>query len=942
MKDDSLFLGLKWKLAILLGCFLLILLSAFSYYSYLNAKANFEQDRDTIERSHIKLLDTLTKDSFLVLEQFGELLSAIHSPDQAKPDDLNGALLAVDDKWARWQVIWDIENITFYNNQGNVIKSWGNLVASISHEVTNVIKTEIPDNRVVCPSDCYQRVVIPLLGKTDNAGAIAIIRSFSDVIIKYNNATGVDVGILTADKSVAIAPNSKQANSGWSYRLSGLTDLKNNAAFYKHLTQNYDMTALSQSRQRIQYDSMIYEVRLTPVKQAESGQSPPYFIFIDNITADLQQLTADLKRIWLFSIIGLLLALGLILMALHLFFRRITRLSQALPLLAKKQFIDFRQFIPVIDRGTIGSDEIDILSQSALILADHLESLEQEMHTHTFNLLEKSQELAKERDFVKQLIDLAPIIIIIQKLNGIILSINRAGIEGLETSTDIIIGKVFDIFIPEADQEHVSKINHLRNGEFGDQVQLDGHVLTESGRIRDISWLHKVLSLKEYGSEMVILSLGIDISERKVAEARNIRMAYYDYLTGLGNRRKFHEEFAQKLASAERYNYQLALLYMDLDRFKEINDTSGHEVGDNFLKLVANTLKAAIRTTDLLCRLGGDEFTLLMPHADIEGIEHIATKVNAVLRVQTFTCAGKSFTPSASIGVAVYPIHGLTVNELMANADLAMYRAKELGRGQYHLFDNAYDYRSKSNQMVYWRKILEDSIANDKFILFYQPILTIKSNEIGHYECLVRLQGDDGQLILPNEFVYRAEELGLISKIDRIVLKKAIHQHIEFNRQGKDHKLSVNISRRTFDDPSIFDDFSVLFANPEVDKDRIIFEITDTAAVSNFETTNTLINQIKGLGCILALNDFGMEYPSLHYLKNAPVDYVKIDGSLIRQLDKNEDDRIFVKALTEVAQAFGKKTVAEYVENEAVLAILRDFGIDYAQGYFIGKPDNLP
>ncbi|MEQ1560097.1 MAG: EAL domain-containing protein [Methyloglobulus sp.] len=263
---------------------------------------------------------------------------------------------------------------------------------------------------------------------------------------------------------------------------------------------------------------------------------------------------------------------------------------------------------------------------------------------------------------------------------------------------------------------------------------------------------------------------------------------------------------------------------------------------------------------------------------------------------------------------------------------------KELGRGQYHIFNDDYDYRRKSNQTVLWRKILEDAIEEDKFVLFYQPILTISTNDISHFECLVRIQQDDGTVIMPNDFVFHAEELGLISKIDRIVLKKALKQHIVLNRKGKHYKLSVNISRRSFDDVSIFGDFAQFFDDPDVDQKRIIFEITDSASVSNNQLTNFLINQIKELGCVLALNDFGIEYPSLHYLKNAPIDYVKIDGSLIRQIDKNNDDKVFVKGLVEVAQAFGKKTVAEYVESEAILTILKEFGIDYAQGYYIGKP----
>ena len=933
MGKNSLFFSLRWKLAILFGIVFLVLQTVFAFVSYLNAQDNFENDRKNIQNSHINIAETLTKDSFSVLEQFAELISVVNNPSSHSSKEQNRGVSSMDENWSRWQLIWDMENIVLFDKQGTRIKSWGDQLIDSDATVQRVLKNELPEHQIFCPDNCFQQVIIPVMGKADISGGISVIRPFSDVIIKYNAATRSDIGILIADNKAEISQGSR-----WKYKLSGMTQPEKNQPIFEFISKHHSIDAFFNGSKRIEFNNSVYEVRVLPIQQAEASKAPPYFLFVDDITADLKHLSSDLKRVWLYGFIGLLASLLLILLALHIALRRISRLFRALPLLSKNHFSQFRKQIVVKNSTNLGYDELDKLSFTALNLAAQLEHFEQEMRGHTFNILEKSQELAKERDFIRQLVELAPIIIIIQKLNGIILTINHAGVDGLETESSTIIGKVFDIFLPESDQEHLSKLNRLRSGEYGDQVQLDGLLLTEAGKLRDISWLHKLMPSKEHGDEMVILTLGMDISERKIAEARNIRMAYYDYLTGLGNRRKFHEEFAPKLASAERYGYQLALFYLDLDRFKEINDTSGHDAGDSFLKMVANALKETIRSTDLLCRVGGDEFALLMPSADMVGVEHIAKKINTVLKAQTFNSSGKTYAASASIGVAVFPLHGATVNELMANADLAMYQAKELGRGQHHLFNPEYDYRSKANQTVRWRTILDDAIANDKFVLFYQPILNIKSNKISHYECLIRLQQDDGPMLMPSDFVFRAEELGLISKIDRIVLKKAVEQHLEFNRQGKEYKLSVNISKRSFDDPTIFEDFAVLFSNPDVDQKRIIFEITDTAAVSNYQSTNVLINQIRGLGCVLALNDFGVEYPSLHYLKNAPVDYVKIDGSLIRHLDKNNDDRVFVKALIELAQAFGKKTVAEFVESEDILTILRELGIDYAQGYHIGKP----
>lgn len=941
MGSSALFFSLRWKFAILFGGLFLILQSVFVYLSYVNAQQNFEKERAGIRRNHVNIAHTLTNDSFLILEQFADLVSMVGESAENLQNGHSRTIKSLNENWTRWQLIWDIESIAFFDKHGGRVKSWGKELIDADATVRHVLEQEMPEHKIFCPDNCFQQANIPVLGHSKITGVFSIMRSFADVIIKYHEATEADLGILIAVRKNKL-PSVGGDDAGWHFKLSGMTRPDRNMRVYDFITTHYQADEFYNTSRRVEFEQAIFEVSILPIEVKNAQNAPPYFLFINDITAEIGSLNADLKRNWYFSFIGLAISLLLILFTSHVSFRRITKLSRALPLLSKYRFREFRELMAFRNTANVaGYDELDNLRESAVGLADQLEFLEQEMRGHTFNLLEKSQELAKERDFIKQLVELAPILIVLQKQNGIILSINHAGAEAFESESRALIGKVFDLFLPEADQEHFKKLNRLRAGELGSQFQIDGLLVTETGRFRDISWFHKLLPSKQYGDEKIVLTLGLDISERKLAEARNIRMAYYDYLTGLSNRRKFQEEFAQKLASANRYGYQLALFYLDLDRFKEINDTSGHEAGDMFLKMVAKELKETMRSTDLLSRLGGDEFTLLMPHADLQGVEHIARKINIVLKSLIFNYSGKTYTASASIGIAIYPLHGETVNELMANADLAMYKAKELGRGQHHMFNPQFDYRKKLNQTIRWRTLLDDAITNDKFVLAYQPILDIKTNEVSRYECLVRLKQDDGQLMLPKEFVYKAEELGIVGKIDRLVLKKALQQHIEFNRQGKKYKLSVNISRRSFEDPSILEDFAALFNHPEVDRERIIFEVTDTVSISNNQVIESLIEKIRPLGCVFALNDFGVEYPSLQYIKNAPIDYVKIEGSLIRQIDKNADDKAFVKTLIEIAQSLGKKTVAEFVESEAVLIILKEIGIDYAQGYYIGKPESL-
>lgn len=926
------FFSLKWKLAILFGVVFLILHSVFSYLAYLHAVDNFAIQRKLIQNSHINIAQTLTENEFLDLEQFAELLSSINAFASYGKKPLS----TVDENWSQWQLGWGIENVSLFDEQAVPIKSWGNRLNTETATIAMALKNEIPVHRIICPDDCFQQAVVPIMKTSQTIGALSLSRSFADIIIKYRQATHSDIGILVVDGS-----DDTTRKHRWSYRLSGMTMPEKNGLLFGHISERYTVAELLANSKTVEFDDTVFEIRVIPVKK-DSLAAPPFFLLIDDITSSAKNLDSILKQVWLYGIISLFASLLLLVFLLHLSLRHISRLSQALPLLSTRQYEQFRTQIVVKNSFALGYDELHRLNQTSLTLADHLQQLEQKDHSNTLILMEKTRELAKERDFIRQLIEVAPIIVITQTLRGIIVSINQAGLDGFDAKDGAIIGKKFDLFLPESNNEHLKKLNQLRTGKYAGLLQIDGLLVTESGKQRDINWLHTCVKSAQYSDKTIILSLGVDISERKIFEEKIFRMATYDSLTGLINRRRFQEKFADELASAKRYGYQVALFYLDLDQFKMVNDNNGHEAGDKLLAQVANVLAQTIRSTDSLCRIGGDEFTLIMPHAETHDIDGIAEKINQTLMSKAFNFADNHHKVSASIGIAIFPQHGLTVNELLANADLAMYQAKASGRAQYHIFSADVDYQEKLRRELYWQDVIEDAIANDKFVLFYQPILNIKTNRISHFECLIRLRQNDGQIIPPGDFIGHAEELGLIGKIDRLVLKKAVQKHIEFKNQGNDYKLTVNLSGCSFNDTAIFEDISRLINVPEVTPGNIIFEITETAAVSNFAAAEALVAKIKELGCLLALDDFGVGFSSFHYLKHFPVDYVKIDGSFVRHINNSDDDKIFVKALADVAQAFGKKTVAEFVENEDILNILKEFKIDYAQGYHIGKPVEEP
>ena len=459
----------------------------------------------------------------------------------------------------------------------------------------------------------------------------------------------------------------------------------------------------------------------------------------------------------------------------------------------------------------------------------------------------------------------------------------------------------------------------------------------KNGSIRNITWFHSRLTAPA-PEDPEVLSVGLDITKRLGAESRLAWLSDHDTLTGLLNRRRFQEEAELVLTAARRHNKTGALLFIDLDHFKYINDTSGHHSGDALLKAVGKTLSNNIEAADVVARLDGDEFAILVRDTDAQGAEQAAADIEHTLYNLSFKAGNQTLRISASIGIVLFPLHADTVGDLMASADLAMFQAKEEGRGHWHLFSKDDETRERMRSRVYWRNKVSKALAEDRFLLYFQPIMEIRSRCISHYEVLLRMRDDDGSIIGPAHFVDAAERGGMINALDRLVVSKAVGFLAELNRYGHNVAFAINLSGYAFNDPQLLPHLQQELQTHRVDTSKVIFEITETAAVSDFAVANSLMLAIKELGCRFALDDFGIGFSSFYYLKHLPVDYLKIDGSFIRQLADNLDDQTIVQAMSQVAVQFGKKTIAEFVETEAVLAKLGDYAIDYAQGYLISKP----
>ncbi|MET3134243.1 diguanylate cyclase (GGDEF)-like protein/PAS domain S-box-containing protein [Oxalobacteraceae bacterium GrIS 1.11] len=428
-----------------------------------------------------------------------------------------------------------------------------------------------------------------------------------------------------------------------------------------------------------------------------------------------------------------------------------------------------------------------------------------------------------------------------------------------------------------------------------------------------------------------------EIVERRQAEARVHHMAYHDNLTGLPNRALLAERLDRAMLAAQRLGRRLAVMFLDLDRFKTINDSLGHMTGDDLLKEVANRLCHAVRASDTVARLGGDEFVVLVPGIrTIDEASHVAEKIIDALAAP-FQLEEHTLHVTPSIGICVYPDDGHDVDTLMRHADAAMYHAKASGRNNYQYFTQ------KMNQAAAQHFALESSLRNalalEQFELYYQPIIDIATRRLHTMEVLLRWRHPEQGLVMPNSFIPIIEENGLIVPVGEWVIRRACEQSMAWLRMGlQPVPLAVNLSPRQFMHRGLIDSIRRILDETGIDPALLEFEITETALMQHGEHTLEILRQINHMGIRLSIDDFGTGYSSLAYLKRFPVKKIKIDRAFIKDLEESAEDRAIVAAIIALSDSLQLSAVAEGVETEGQFALLQQNGCQYAQGYLFSQP----
>lgn len=545
---------------------------------------------------------------------------------------------------------------------------------------------------------------------------------------------------------------------------------------------------------------------------------------------------------------------------------------------------------------------------------------------------------AAERSFVESF-ENAPIGMEIVDLEGRFTNVNKALSEITGYPCDELVGTPTAAITHPDDAERDAQMRASLIAGDADRYNVEKRFVHASGHPVDAA-VHLSLVSDADGAPRYFVGQVLDITERKRFESQLQHMADHDPLTGLLNRRRFEGELRRQLSEMARYGTQGAAIVLDVDHFKQVNDSLGHSAGDELIVSVSHILRSQLRETDLLARLGGDEFAILLPRAERDEAEAVASKLVTAVREQAAVLSGERPRQiTISVGVMMLDARErLTAADVIVDADLAMYDAKEAGRDRYAFFATDEHHQPRIKARLTWMDRIERAIEQDSFAIHAQPIVDLHSGQVTQHELLLRMIDDHGDLIPPATFLYIAERYGLITRLDSWVTQRAVGMLAELEQRGRAMPLEVNLSGLSIGDPDLIETIERCVSGAQVDPSNLIFEITETAAVADIGRARDFARRLNDLGCRFALDDFGAGFGSFYYLKHLPFDYIKIDGEFVANCRSSRTDQLVIEAVVNVARGLGKETIAEFVPDDQTRRLLRRLGVDLGQGRHFGMP----
>ncbi len=931
------FLSLKWKAVAFLSLVLITLTGVWVSQHIYKAISTYD---NRIEDLHIRqqaVLDQLLDDNFLRLSQLSQLIAEmpeIQVADKTGADE--GLQQFLRREWIKLNINTGIDFIGLYSVDGQKVgTAFSQLLFQNQGELHQAIadamaknSAPVPRSFLFCGFGCSQFVIEPFVLSDGSEALVVTGQNISEIIQRYQQVSNNDLAVLLPQQEQPVqAALGDRLLERWDRRLWAASRFQGTLAQLRHIQENtpYDDLATAESSK---YEDQRLQLNPLKVSGYQAYGQTPEMVAISDQTQQHQNLVNSVKISVLIGALALLVSeLVLILIMLNPL-RRLFAVVEALNLLPKHQYKQAEQKLQ--SRPNLLRDELSLLETSTRSVTRELEALHIEVEDQNESLQEQVAVVTRSRAFLERLIDSSHLFIVTQNLDGTILSCNAR----FENEFKRPLANFSELFILDESRDLFRERVGLLINKRCEVFQLDAEFANDQGLPIYLDWTCSIV--EDEKGRNILLAIGIDLTQRKRDEEALEWLANNDPLTGIGNRRGFQHDL-QKVLDTQRSG---AVVFIDVNRFKQINDLYGHTIGDNVLVQIAESLRASVRSSDSISRLAGDEFTVVLPNINQDQLAKLLQKLTTQLSGQLpLEDEGRSVEYSVSVGAALIPQHGDSEQDLIVHADMAMYQAKKKGGGQWQIFDPSTNDLADIRRDHDLTSLLKQALKrNDLFELNYQPIFSIKKETVSHYEVLLRLKDLDGTPVYPSDFIPAAERMGLIRLVDEWVMDQALNKLATLWQTEELFSLSINISAPTLQSSTFPEILTGLIRKYRVDPSYIIIELTETAYIENFQMVLSNLERISEAGVLVALDDFGVGFSSFSYLKKLPLSYVKLDGSYIRDLDSNTDNQVFVESLNKMVNAFGMRTIAEFVEDEITLKKLEELGVEYAQGYYIGKP----
>lgn len=842
---------------------------------------------------------------------------------------LGNSAIDIEDARTRWPELFaGFSALRVLDHRGEVLARWpaNNDKAPFDNSqhrnlLNQVLADGQPRSRMFCRRQCLQSSYVPLVENREHTIVINVLRPIEPLFDELSLGIEGDIALLNENLN-----NDNPARQAWVSHAEQtrpvIDELQRLTGFLDNSQPQYRKTGRG-----------VFMAQTFSLPQQLAASSVKLAIVTSN--ARDASFMRDTLRSWLASAaLTLLATIVLVYLALRSSLRKLVNLVRTIPMLSRSSYDDLRASIEPYTRKPGLVDEVDQLNYAVLDVAEALEEMETSVAEHRVALTHKLDELRETRDFNQVLMNDSPLVIVAHSPEGRIRLLNRYGRElSGWTENDIAERRISQLILPDLSGRSITELvaTLVRGNE--PRVQTEQLMAGAGNRVHDLTWMHAAVNTN---SEPLILSVGLDITERRKTESRLRWLSKHDNVTDLLNRESFHEE-ANLLIQQYGETHRVDFMVVDIDKFAAINDMYGFQNGDVVLREAARYLERLIDCDTIIGRTGSNEYSALMVMERTEITDDQHPMLNRGLRF--YSVLNEDAVEITLTGVlASYPHDGSSIDELVSNASAAMRRLGPMEKGCVLPISESVDSLALRQERLQVHDNVVRALSDERFILLYQPIYSVKTERISHCECLVRMRSEDGHLVSPAGFMDVAKEHGLMSRLDLQVLRMALIQLRAWANEGLDLKLSVNITAATFESDLFIKELKSLLAETGAPANRLIFEIVETEAINNLSTAKALCDRLAEMDIQIAFDDFGIGFTSFEYLRDLPVDYIKIDQSFIRYLYKRKSDQLLVKSMVDMALALGKKVVAEGVEDDGSADILRGMGVHYLQGYFISRP----